>query len=138
LEDGRAIEAENLAMAEAALRVLGIAYRSACAEDRGTRIEQEFIWAGLVGMADPIRNGASNLIDAFRRAGITSIMLTGDQRATAAAIAAELGLSNGNREEIVEAGRLDGFLAEADRQGDLPRGFARGAAGPQLKMVQKL
>ena len=138
LEDRRTIEAENLAMAEAALRVLGIAYRSACAEDRGTRIEQEFIWAGLVGMADPIRNGASNLIDAFRRAGITSIMLTGDQQATAAAIAAELGLSNGGREEIVEAGRLDDFLAAPDANGGLPRVFARVAPGQKLQLVKKL
>ena len=95
-EARRIIEAENLAMAEDALRVLGIAYRSAGAADRGTRIQQQdFIWTGLVGMADPIRKGAPDLIGAFRRAGITSIMLTGDQRATAAAIAAELGLSNG-------------------------------------------
>ncbi|MGC2202827.1 MAG: HAD-IC family P-type ATPase, partial [Stellaceae bacterium] len=98
-EDRRMIEVENLAMAEDALRVLGIAYRTVGAEDRGTRIEQAFIWTGLVGMADPIRKGAPNLISAFRRAGITSIMLTGDQRATAAAIATELGLSNGNRKE---------------------------------------
>jgi len=43
VEDRRIIEAENLAMAEDALRVLGIAYRSAEADDRGTRIEQNFI-----------------------------------------------------------------------------------------------
>ena len=115
-EDRGTIEAENLAMAEDALRVLGIAYRSAGVEDRGTRIEQQdFIWAGLVGMADPIRKGAPDLIDAFRRAGITSIMLTGDQRATAAAVATELGLSNGKPAEIVEAVQLDEFHADDRR-----------------------
>jgi P-type Ca2+ transporter type 2C len=138
LEDRHSLEAENLTMAEAALRVLGIAYRCVGAEDRGTKTEQEFIWAGLVGMADPIRQGALNLIDAFRRAGITSIMLTGDQRATAAAIAAELGLSDGNREEIVEAGQLDQFLAVTDGNGDLPRVFARVAPGQKLQLVEKL
>ena len=140
LEDGdrRTIEAENLAMAEDALRVLGIAYRSAGAEDRGTRIEQQdFIWAGLVGMADPIRKGAPNLIDAFRRAGITSIMLTGDQRATAAAVAAELGLSNGKSADIVEAGQLEQFEAKIARN-DLPRVFARVAPGQKLQLVKKL
>jgi Ca2+-transporting ATPase len=134
-EDRRTIEAENLAMAEDALRVLGIAYRSANAEDGGTRIEQEFIWAGLVGMADPIRKGATDLIDAFRRAGITSIMLTGDQRATAAAVAAELGLSNGSRAEIVEAAQLEELEAAT---GDLPRVFARVAPGQKLQLVKKL
>ncbi len=137
-EDRRTIEAENLAMAEDALRVLGIAYRSAGAEDRGTRIEQQdFIWAGLVGMADPIRKGAPDLIDAFRRAGITSIMLTGDQRATAAAVAAELGLSNGKPAEIVEAGQLEEFDAKIARS-DLPRVFARVAPGQKLQLVKKL
>jgi Ca2+-transporting ATPase len=115
--------------------VLGIAYRSANAEDGGTRIEQEFIWAGLVGMADPIRKGATDLIDAFRRAGITSIMLTGDQRATAAAVAAELGLSNGSRAEIVEAAQLEELEAAT---GDLPRVFARVAPGQKLQLVKKL
>ena len=119
-EDGRTIEAENLAMAEDALRVLGVAYRSAGIEDAGTNIEQNFIWAGLLGMADPIRKGAPDLIDAFRRAGITSIMLTGDQRATAAAVAGELGLSNGSRAEIVEAAQLEEFQA-ATADGDLPQ-----------------
>jgi P-type Ca2+ transporter type 2C len=136
-EDRRTIEAENLAMAEDALRVLGIAYRSAGVEDHGTSIERNFIWAGLVGMADPIRKGAPSLIDAFRRAGIMSIMLTGDQRATAAAVAAELGLSNGNQAEIVEAGQIEEFQATtADR--DLPRVFARVAPGQKLQLVKKL
>ena len=145
-EDRRTIEAENLAMAEDALRVLGIAYRSAGAEDRGTRIEQQdFIWAGLVGMADPIRKGAPDLIDAFRRAGITSIMLTGDQRATAAAVASRAGAF-----ERKVGGDCRGRPAQgirgADRRwrspmgpdGDLPRVFARVAPGQKLQLVRKL
>jgi Ca2+-transporting ATPase len=136
-EDRRIIDAENLAMAEDALRVLGIAYRSAGAEDRGTSIEQNFIWAGLVGMADPIRKGVPDLIAAFRRAGITSIMLTGDQRATAAAVAAELGLSNGGRAEIVEAAQLEQF-EESIAEGDQSRVFARVAPGQKLQLVKKL
>ncbi len=145
-EDRSIIEAENLTMAEDALRVLGIAYRSAGAEDRGTRIQQQdFIWAGLVGMADPIRKGAPDLIDAFRRAGITSIMLTGDQRATAAAVATELGLSNGRSADIVEAGQLEEFeapiadgIADGIAGGGLPRVFARVAPGQKLQLVKKL
>jgi Ca2+-transporting ATPase len=148
-EARRIIEAENLAMAEDALRVLGIAYRSADTADRGTRIQQQdFIWAGLVAMADPIRKGAPDLIGTFRRAGITSIMLTGDQRATAAAIAAELELSNGTP-KIVEAGQLEEFeasiahgiarrIADGIAGSDLPRVFARVAPGQKLQLVRKL
>jgi P-type Ca2+ transporter type 2C len=136
-EDRRTIEAENLAMAEDALRVLGIAYRSAGVEDHGMSIDQNFIWAGLVGMADPIRKGAPDLIAAFRGAGITSIMLTGDQRATAAAVATELGLLNGSRAEIVEAAQLEEFEA-ATGDGNLPLIFARVAPGQKLQLVKKL
>ena len=136
-EDRRTIEAENLAMAEDALRVLGIGYRLADADDRGTGIERNFIWVGLVGMADPIRKGAPDLIDAFRRAGITSIILTGDQRATAAAVAVELGLSIGSPAEIIEAAQLEEFEA-ASADGDLPRVFARVAPGQKLQLVRKL
>jgi Ca2+-transporting ATPase len=77
------------------------------------------------------------LIAAFRRAGITNIMLTGDQRATAAAVAAELGFSNGSRAEIVEAAQLAEFEAVTDN-GDLPRVFARVAPGQKLQLVKKL
>jgi Ca2+-transporting ATPase len=69
-------------------------------------------------------------------------MLTGDQRATAAAVAAELGLSNGNRAEIVEAAQLEEFeesIAEGDQSRvDLPLVFARVAPGQKLQLVKKL
>ena len=136
--DRDAIEAENFGMAADALRVLAVAYRSAGAEDRGTPTRRDFIWVGLIGMADPIRKAAPHLIETFRRAGITSVMLTGDQRATAAAIAAELRLTNGDGEEIVEAGQLDDFLAEPESTDDLPRVFARVAPGQKLQLVKKL
>jgi Ca2+-transporting ATPase len=137
-EDRHRREAENLAMAEDALRVLGVAYRTTAGEGHGARIEQDFIWAGLVGMADPIRKGASNLIGALRRAGVTSIMLTGDQRATAAAVAAELGLSDSARAEVVEASQLDEFQPASNAIDDLPRVFARVAPGQKLQLVRKL
>ena len=134
----RVVEAENLAMANDALRVLGIGYRSAGVADPGTRIQQDFIWAGLAGMADPIRPGALKLIDAFRNAGVTSIMLTGDQRATASAVATELGLTTGDPAEIVEAHQLDEFGALPNAEGELPPVFARVAPGQKLQLVRML
>jgi Ca2+-transporting ATPase len=136
--DRRAIEGENYAMAHDALRVLGFAYRSIGVEDRGTRIEPDFIWVGLAGMADPIRRGAPSLIAALRRAGVTSIMLTGDQRATAAAIAAELGLLTEERANIVEGNQIDEFGAELEVEGELPRVFARVTPVQKLQLVRKL
>jgi Ca2+-transporting ATPase len=134
----RVIDDENLAMANAALRVLGIGYRSSGVDDPGTGIQQDFIWAGLVGMADPIRPGALKLINAFRDAGVTSIMLTGDQRATASAVAAELGLTTGDPADIVEAHQLDEFGALPNAIGELPPVFARVAPGQKLELVRML
>jgi P-type Ca2+ transporter type 2C len=136
--DRRATEAENLAMANDALRVLGIAYRFKRVQDRGTRIEPDFIWIGLVGMADPIRRGAKNLIAALRRAGVTSVMLTGDQRATAAAIAAELGLSSGGVADVVDGHQIDAFDALPEVTAQLPRVFARVTPVQKLRLVRKL
>jgi len=133
--DRHAIEAENLAMANDALRVLGIAYRSAGVEDRGTGVRPDFIWVGLAGMADPIRRGAPDLIAALRRAGVTSVMLTGDQRPTASAIAAELGLLNGSGADVVEGEQID-QLGTVERA--LPRVFARVTPVQKLRLVRKL
>jgi P-type Ca2+ transporter type 2C len=136
--DRHAIEVENLAMANDALRVLGIGYRSTGVDDPSPITAQDFIWAGLVGMADPIRRGAPELIAALGHAGVTSVMLTGDQRATAAAVATELGLSAGSQSQIVEGGELDEFAAFQDATGELPRVFARVAPGQKLQLVRKL
>ena len=107
LAEGRAkIEANNLAMAEAGLRVLGIAFRRVAAGEALGAPADNLVWLGLVGMADPIRRGAAELIRSFRRAGIAMVMLTGDQRSTALAIAREVGLSNGTA-EVVEGDELD-------------------------------
>ncbi|MBO0735749.1 MAG: cation-transporting P-type ATPase [Alphaproteobacteria bacterium] len=136
--DRREIEAANLAMANDALRVLGIAYRSAGAAERGSRIKRSFIWVGLAGMADPIRRGASELVAALGRAGITSVMLTGDQRATAAAIAAELGLSSGGVASVVDGNRIDELGDFADQAAELPRVFARVTPIQKLRLVRRL
>ena len=133
--DRDAIEVENLAMANDALRVLGIAYRSTGTEDRGTRIEPNFIWVGLAGMADPIRRDAPTLIAALRRAGVTSVMLTGDQRATAAAIAAELGLSAEGAADVIEGEQIE---QQVITKGELPRVFARVSPVQKLQLVKKL
>src|SRR5439155_6590766 len=73
-----------------------------------------------------------------RGAGITSVMLTGDQRATAMAVATELGLATGDPREIVEADQLDRFTVMSARQGELPRVFARAAPGQKLQLVRTL
>jgi Ca2+-transporting ATPase len=99
-EERRAgIRAINEQLAGEALRTLGIAYRALPREALqhpdgvSDRIEEELAFLGLVGMIDPPRPEVRTAVAVARRAGIRSIMITGDHPRTAAALAAELGIA---------------------------------------------
>jgi P-type Ca2+ transporter type 2C len=90
----------NEALAGQALRTLGVAGRwltgSALAEHVAhpdARVEQDLVFAGLVGMIDPPRAEAKEAVARAKRAGIRPLMITGDHPRTAAVIAQELGIS---------------------------------------------
>lgn len=85
----------NHAMADRALRVLAAAERrwDALPEDCSpANLEHELCFIGLTGMIDPVRPEVKAAIDECRRAGIRPIMITGDHKDTAVAIARELGI----------------------------------------------
>ena len=85
----------NRAMAGKALRVLGIAFKDITQlpeQPDSDNLEQKLIFAGLVGMIDPPRPEARAAVAVCRKAGIRPIMITGDHRDTAAAIAKDLGI----------------------------------------------
>ena len=85
----------NHAMADRALRVLAAAERrwDAPPEDCSpANLEHELCFIGLTGMIDPVRPEVKAAIDECRRAGIRPIMITGDHKDTAVAIARELGI----------------------------------------------
>ena len=85
----------NHAMADRALRVLAAAERrwDALPEDCSpANLERELCFIGLTGMVDPVRPEVKAAIDECRRAGIRPIMITGDHKDTAVAIARELGI----------------------------------------------
>ena len=87
----------NHAMADRALRVLAAAERrwDALPEDCSPdKLERELCFIGLTGMIDPVRPEVKAAIDECRRAGIRPIMITGDHKDTAVAIARELGIIN--------------------------------------------
>jgi Ca2+-transporting ATPase len=129
-----AIEADNLAMAEEGLRVLGIAYRLVPADAETETPAADLTWLGMVGMADPPRRGAAELVKKLRRGGIATAMLTGDQRATAVAIAAELGISTERDTEIIEGDQL-GVAATPARP---HRIFARLTPAQKLQVIAEL
>jgi Ca2+-transporting ATPase len=99
------IEQENERMAGQALRVLGFAY-ALTDEMPEADTSAELIWLGLVGMADPIREGVKDLVKAFHRAGIETVMITGDQSNTAYAIGEQLNISGTKPLEILDSTEL--------------------------------
>ena len=93
-EKRRAILLENKAMADRALRVLAAAQRSwgdKLPEDISPEtLEQDLCFIGLAGMIDPVRPEVKDAIHQCRKAGIRPVMITGDHKDTAVAIAKEL------------------------------------------------
>jgi len=116
LEDGEAkpmteekrvaIMAENKAMADKALRVLAVAQRAwqeKPADNSPENLEQQLVFLGLTGMIDPVRPEVKAAIEECRSAGIRAVMITGDHKDTAVAIAKELGIITDASEAITGA-----------------------------------
>lgn len=102
--DHAKIEAENGQMAGRALRVLGVAYAE---QDDSHPSPDRYVWLGLVGMIDPPRAGLKALIEEFHHAGIDTAMITGDQSATAYAIAKDLHLARDGLLEILDSSHME-------------------------------
>ncbi len=135
-----AIEAENEHLAAQALRVLAVARKII----PGTEFDPAgdlWVWAGgwtflgLAGLMDPPRPEAKTAIARCAQAGIQVKMITGDHKATAAAIARELGLIG----EVIEGRELDAMSeAELSRRIDDISVFARVAPEHKVKIVNAL
>ncbi|GAB6067809.1 HAD-IC family P-type ATPase [Methylothermus subterraneus] len=132
----RQILAANETLAGEALRVLGVAYGE-CAAPNDTL--PDLVWLGLIGMEDALRPGMAELIARFHRAGIQTVMITGDQSATALAIARRLNLSGGKPLEVVDSSRLDKIEPEILRHlvKDVTV-FARVSPAYKLQIVRAL
>ena len=102
-------------------RVLGFASRPVAGRLRdGELLEPEgLVFHGLLGMADPIRPSAPDFIRAIHAAGIETVLITGDQVATATATARKLDLSNGKPLKVIDSSAL------SDLSPDLLRALAR-------------
>ena len=119
-EEKRAeIMAANKAMADKALRVLAAAMRfwdNKPQDNTPEYLEQELVFVGLAGMIDPVRPEVKDAIEQCRAAGIRPVMITGDHKDTAVAIAKELGIITDASQAITGAeldAISDGDLCEA-------------------------
>ena len=141
-DNARAVfEANNERMAGEALRVLAVTY---AVSDESTRkseeiLQQGLVWVGLVGMADTVRKGVKNLISTFHRAGIDTVMITGDQGPTAYAIGKELNLSNDEELEILDSTHLAQLEPEVMKAlAGRVHVFSRVSPANKLQIVQAL
>jgi Ca2+-transporting ATPase len=129
----------NAQMANRAMRVLALAHRSLPAEYTEDDLVSGYTLSGLIGLVDPVRPAAPAAIKALHRAGIRTVMITGDQALTATAVARELGLSRRGQLNVLEAGDLSALDGEALR--GLVRDvniFARVAPEMKLAVVRAI
>lgn len=97
------IRQENEKMAQNALRVLGCAYKEIDhipTKEEMKTIENDLIFIGMVGMIDPPREEAKLAVEKCKAAGIKTVMITGDHKITATAIAKKLGILENDDEAI--------------------------------------
>ena len=100
------IARNNEAMAQDALRVLGMAYKEINhmpTKEEMKNIENDLIFVGMVGMIDPPREEARKAVEKCKTAGIKTVMITGDHKITAIAIARQLGILENDEEAITGA-----------------------------------
>lgn len=106
-QDKTEIQNKNQEYSSQGLRVLGLAYRKLPAEKTLTlEDERELIFLGLIAMMDPPRPESAQAVADCKSAGIKPIMITGDHRVTAAAIAQRIGILE-NMEEACEGAVID-------------------------------
>jgi Ca2+-transporting ATPase len=128
---------KNEEFARSALRVLGIAYKPLSKEYSKEDIEKDFTYLGLAGIIDPARDEVKDAIEEARMAGIRTIMITGDHKITATAIAKEIGLTDKDDaitgEDMEEI--TDEELKKRVKNVDV---FARVTSGHKLRILQAL
>ncbi|WP_435018606.1 cation-translocating P-type ATPase [Tundrisphaera sp. TA3] len=133
---------DNDGLAAAALRVLALACRDLPDGHGEEDLGCDFTFAGLVGMIDPLREEARDAIATCRGAGIRTVMITGDQPATAAEIARQLGMdrdASGHPLKVVHARELEGLDdAGWERVATEAAVFARVSPEHKLRIVEAL
>jgi Ca2+-transporting ATPase len=140
-EDKKEILAMNEKMANAALRVLGVAYKDLPADAVEKFDEKDYesslVFLGLSGMIDPPRAEAKEANARCRDAGIRTVMITGDHKLTAVAIAKELGMMHSDK--VLTGVELDDLSdAEFERVVEEVSVYARVSPEHKLRIVKAL
>ena len=136
------VESENRRLADRALRVLAFARRrmpTTGTAPASSDDETDLTFVGLTGMMDPPRDGVREAVRACARAGVRTVMITGDHKATATAVARSIGMFDAPDAEAVTGAELDALDDEAlASRITRIRVFARVAPEQKLRIVSAL
>jgi Ca2+-transporting ATPase len=131
----------NDMMTQSALRVLGMAYRlvrEVPAEITPDCLEQDLVFAGLVGMIDPARPEVPPALEKGRRAGIRTVMITGDYPITARAIAEQIHLLEPGHQVLTGADLNAMDDATLQKEAAYTDVFARVSPEHKMRIVEAL
>ena len=127
-----------------AMRVLALGFKKGEQMDKiSSEDVKELTWVGIVGIVDPPRKGVKESIEECKTAGIRIIMVTGDHRKTAAAIAREVGILSGEENEgefaqVMTTQELDVEDEEFDDYINNVNVFARMNPDTKLRIAERL
>ena len=126
----------NEKMGAEALRVLGYAYKEISSPKQETPLESELIFVGLTGMIDPPRKEAKMAVSKCKTAGIRPIMITGDHKHTAIAIAKQIGIATQDS-QVLTGAEIDALNDEQfDKILDTVSVFARVSPENKVRIVE--
>ncbi|PRR78337.1 Calcium-transporting ATPase 1 [Clostridium liquoris] len=127
----------SIAMSNDALRVLGAAFKTTESKDiEIDSLEKDLVFIGLVGMIDPPREEVKDSIAECKKSGIKTIMITGDHKNTAFAIAKELGIAEEESQAVFGA-EIDKISdEELAKKVDNLRVFARVSPEHKVRIVK--
>lgn len=134
------IESQYDEMAKKALRVLATAYRPLKRGEKITEvIEKDLIFTGLFGMMDPPREEVTEAIRTCGKAGVRTVMITGDHPSTALAIANELGITSMKQKDVLTGREIDSMTSgEFMKRIKSVSVYARVTPEHKLKIVRAL
>lgn len=126
----------NSMMAEKALRVLAVAFKKVNAAQVTQTNESELVFVGLVGMIDPPRKEIAGAVAKCKSAGMRPIMITGDHKETAFAIAKEIGIVK-HKNQVITGTEIDKLSEEElSKKLDVVGVFARVSPENKVRIVE--
>lgn len=137
--DGSRADEVNLLMAKDALRVLAVACRELDElpqEIMPETLEKDLMFMGLIGMIDPPREESRQAVAECHKAGIKTVMITGDHVTTASAIAKNLGILDGDSQAVSGQELAVMMQEELEKNVDRYRVYARVSPEDKIRIVK--